>query len=205
MVEERYSVRSDGQVTNLNFCQAEAPSTLAASYCSRGIASRPAIRISVQNGSDFQMCVSIARPRPMCGSLSQFGPSSAVSLKMRLLITPHSGLNMKRIEKIVGIDGTAQGRRKSTDTHRIHTRSCTKKPESHSANGHFRVTPRFIRLAQALSFLRMVNFQSLLNSKVTVPAENCSCTILRCGSSVQNLLEAPDLVTGYQRPSAPST
>src|SRR6185503_8423406 len=37
------------------------------------------------------------------------------------------------------------------------------------------------------------------------PAENCSCTILRCGSSVQNLREAPDFVTGYQRPSAPST
>ena len=58
-------MRSDGQVTYLNFCQAEAPSTAAASYCSRGMASRPAIRISVQNGSDFQMCVSIARPRPM--------------------------------------------------------------------------------------------------------------------------------------------
>src|SRR3954470_17691360 len=51
----------------------------------------------------------------------------------------------------------------------------------------------------------MVNFQFLVNSKGTVPAENCSCTILRCGSSVQNGREAPDLVTGYQRPSATST
>jgi len=66
----------------------EAPSTLAASYCSRGMASRPAIRIRVQNGSDFQMWVSIARPRPMRGSLSQFGPSCAVSLKITELITP---------------------------------------------------------------------------------------------------------------------
>src|ERR1044071_266079 len=51
----------------------------------------------------------------------------------------------------------------------------------------------------------MVNFQFLVNSNGTVPAENCSCTILRCGSSVQNGRDAPLLVTGYQRPSAPST
>src|SRR5688572_23053908 len=140
IVEERYSVRSDGQVTNLNFCQVEAPSTAAASYCSRGMARRPAIRIRVQNGSDFQMCVSIARPRPICGSFSQFGPSCNVSLKMVELITPHSGLNMKRIEKMVGIDGTAQGSRNSTDIQRIQTRSCTKKPDSHSASRNFRFT-----------------------------------------------------------------
>src|SRR5882672_1972827 len=114
-VEVRYSVRIDGQVTYLNFCHAVAPSTLAASYCSRGIARRPAIRIMVQKGSDFQTWVSIARPRPMCGSFSQFGPSWVVRRKMVELMMPHSGLNMKRIEKMVGIDGTAQGRMKITD------------------------------------------------------------------------------------------
>src|SRR6267143_3416909 len=124
----------EGQVTYLNFCHTEAPSTLAASYSSRGMASRPAIKIRVQKGSDFQMCVSIARPRPMCGSLSQFGPSCAVSLKITELITPHSGLNMKRIEKMVGIEGTAQGKRNSIDSQRIQMRSCTKNPESHSAS-----------------------------------------------------------------------
>ena len=75
----------------------------------------------------------------MRGSFSQFGPSIAVSLKITELITPHSGLNMKRIEKIVGIDGTAHGSRKSTDSQRIQARSCTKKPESHSASRNFRV------------------------------------------------------------------
>src|SRR5688500_17131767 len=140
MVELRYSVRSDGQVTYLNFCHALAPSTAAASYCSRGIASRPAIRIRVQNGSDFQMCVSIARLRPICGSFSQFGPSCAVSLKITEFTTPHSGLNMKRMEKIVGIDGTAHGRRKITESQRIQTRSCTKNPESHSASRNLRFT-----------------------------------------------------------------
>src|SRR5258706_12102632 len=140
MVEERYSVRSDGQVTKRKRCQAEAPSTAAASYCSRGMDRRPAIRISVQNGSDFQMCVSMARLRPMAGSLSQFGPSCAVSRKITELITPHSGLNMKRIEKIVGIEGTAQGSRNSTDSQRIQTRSCTKKPDSQSASRNLRFT-----------------------------------------------------------------
>src|SRR5688572_16993804 len=98
IVEVRYSVRRLGQVTNLNFCQADAPSTDAASYSSLGIDMRPAIRISVQNGSDFQMCVSIASPRPIVGSLSQFGPSPAVRRKITEFTTPHSGLNMKRIE-----------------------------------------------------------------------------------------------------------
>src|SRR2546422_1165493 len=126
--EVRYSVCIDGQVMNLNFCQFEAPSTDAASYISRGMARRPAIRISVQNGSDFQMCVSIESERPIAGSLSQFGPSCSVSLKMVELMIPHSGLNMKRIEKIVGIDGTAHGRMKITESQRIQTRSCTKKP-----------------------------------------------------------------------------
>src|SRR5258706_9889377 len=98
IVEVRYSVRIEGQVTYLNFCHTVAPSTLAASYCSFGIARRPEIRISVQKGSDFQMCVTIASARPMCGSFSQLGPSSPVSRKITELITPHSGLNMKRIE-----------------------------------------------------------------------------------------------------------
>src|SRR5688572_33138907 len=86
------------------------------------------------------MCVGIARPRRICGSFSQFGPSIGVSLKMVELLTPHSGLNMKRIEEMVGIDGTAQGSRNSTDIQRIHGRSCTKKPDSHSASRNFRLT-----------------------------------------------------------------
>src|SRR5258706_6697044 len=116
-VEVRYSVRIDGQVTYLNFCHALAPSTLAASYCSFGIASRPAIRISVQNGSAFQMCTTIAMERPRAGSFSQFGPSICVKRKMSELITPHSGFSMKRIEKMVGIDGTAQGMMEMTLSH----------------------------------------------------------------------------------------
>jgi len=76
----------------------------------------------------------------MRGSLSQFGPSCAVSLKITELITPHSGLNMKRIEKMVGIEGTAQGMMKITESQRIQMRSCTKNPESHSASRNFRLT-----------------------------------------------------------------
>src|ERR1044071_8124062 len=70
---------------------------------------------------------------------------------------------------------------------------------------HLSTTTRFTAFAHTFSLLRMVNFQFFVNSNGTVPAENCSCTILRCGSSVQNLRAAPDFVTGYQRPSAPST
>src|SRR5262249_35208186 len=130
----------DGQVTYLNFCQAVAPSPLDASYRSGGIASRPAIRISVQNGSAFQMCTTIAIDRPSAGSLSQFGPSSAVRRNHTELIRPHSGFSMKRIEKIVGIAGTAHGMMKITDSHRIHARSLTKNPERKSASANFRFT-----------------------------------------------------------------
>ena len=40
---------------------------------------------------------------------------------------------MKRIDRIVGIDGTAQGRMNSTDSHLIQVRAWTKKPDSSSA------------------------------------------------------------------------
>src|SRR3954468_17127046 len=108
-VDVRYSVRIEGHVTYLNFCQPVAPSTLAASYCSRGMASRPATRISVQNGSAFQMCTIIAIAIASGGLVSQFGPSTWNRRKMSELTSPHSGLSMKRMEKMVGIAGTAHG------------------------------------------------------------------------------------------------
>src|SRR5438309_2910814 len=114
---------------NLNFCQLVAPSTEAASYISAGIAIRPATRIRVQNGSDFQMWTRIARPSASAGLLSQFGPSAPVHRKICVLMIPHSGLSMKRSDRIVGIDGTAQGRMKSSDSHLIQVWVRTKKPD----------------------------------------------------------------------------
>src|SRR5437899_2794842 len=139
--EVRYSVCIDGQVMNLNFCQLVAPSTDAASYISLGIARRPAIRISVQNGSDFQMWTMIAIASATAGSLSQFGPSKPVKRKIRLLMIPHSGFSMKRIDRMVGIDGTAQGRMNTSDSHLIQVRVCTKNPERNSATSILRLMP----------------------------------------------------------------
>ena len=47
---------------------------------------------------------------------------------------------MKRIEKIVGIAGTAHGMMKITESQRIQRRSCTKKPERKSASMNFTFT-----------------------------------------------------------------
>src|SRR3984957_12633717 len=88
-VQVRYSACIDGQVMKRNFCHQLAPSTSAASNRSCEIASRPVIRISVQNGSDFQIRTLIAKVSATTGSLSQFGPSSPVNLKINWLITPH--------------------------------------------------------------------------------------------------------------------
>src|SRR5664279_6570035 len=126
---------------NLNFCQVVAPSTDAASYISAGIAIRPATRISVQNGSDFQMWTRMARPSAMVGLLSQVGPSAPVRRKLVVLMTPHSGLSMKRNDRMVGIDGTAQGRMKSSESALIHGRVRTKKPERNSATPILRLMP----------------------------------------------------------------
>src|SRR6202030_4485265 len=132
-VHVRYSACIEGQVMKRNFCHQFAPSTSAASNRSCEIASRPVIRISVQNGSDFQMCTPIAIESATVGSLSQFGPSSPVNLKINWFTMPHSGLSMNRTERMVGIDGTAQGRMKITDSHLIQLRDCTKKPDRNNA------------------------------------------------------------------------
>src|SRR3954463_16822906 len=129
MVEVRYSVFIDGQVMKRNFCQLLAPSTAAASYCSEGIDSRPATRISVQNGSDFHSCSPFENVSASHGSFSQLGPSSPVKRKISELMTPHSGFSMNRTERMVGIDGTAHGMMNSTESALIHQRDVTKKPE----------------------------------------------------------------------------
>src|SRR4030088_2510461 len=105
------------------------------------MASRPASRIRVQNGSDFQMCTTMESDSAKVGSFSQFGPSSPVSLKISVLTTPHSGLNMKRTERMVGIDGTAQGRMNSTDSHLIQGRCWAKKPDKNSATSILKLMP----------------------------------------------------------------
>ena len=124
---------------NENFCHLEAPSTEAASYCSAGIAKRPATKIKVQKGRDFQICISMDRLKAKVGSFNQFGPSRPVQRKIALLIMPHSGLSIKRTDKIVGIEGTAQGNIKSAATHFTHQRLLTKKPDRPRAIAIFRL------------------------------------------------------------------
>jgi len=98
------------------------------------------------------MCISIEKLSASVGSFSQFGPSSPVSLKIAVLITPHSGLSMKRTDRMVGIDGTAQGRMNTADRILIHQRDCTKKPDSPSATTIFRLmaTTRNTRVLTAV-------------------------------------------------------
>src|SRR5215470_2497042 len=99
------------------------------------------MRISVQNGSDFQMCIRIAIANATEGSFNQLGPSSPVSEKITWLIRPHSGFSMKRTERIVGIEGTAHGRMNSSDSHLIQVRAWTKNPDRNSATIIFRLMP----------------------------------------------------------------
>ena len=48
---------------------------------------------------------------------------------------------MKRIDRIVGIDGTAHGRMNTSDSHLIQVRVCTKKPDRKSATTILRLMP----------------------------------------------------------------
>src|ERR1700761_7525449 len=93
-VQVKYNACIDGQVMKRNFCHQLTASTSAASNRSCEIASRPGIRISVQTGSDCQMCSQSAIASATAGSFSQFGPSSPVNLKISLFTMPHSGLSM---------------------------------------------------------------------------------------------------------------
>ncbi len=77
--------------------------------------------------------MSMENDKASVGSLSQFGPSRPVRRKIVELMTPHSGLSMKRTDRMVGMEGTAHGRMNSTDSALIHQRVLMKKPDSTSA------------------------------------------------------------------------
>jgi len=68
------------------------------------------------------MCINMENVNARVGSFNQFGPSRPVRRKMVALITPHSGLSMKRTDKMVGMEGTAQGRMNRADRALIHQR-----------------------------------------------------------------------------------
>lgn len=98
---------------------------------------RPANKISVQKGKDFQMCMSMENDNANVVSLSQLGPSKPVNWKIWVLITPHSGFNMKRTDKMVGIEGSAQGKMNNSDKALIHHLLCKKKPDKTMATAIF--------------------------------------------------------------------
>src|SRR3954454_1945877 len=98
------------------------------------------MRITVQNGSDFQMWTTIDSESASGGSFNQLGPSSRVSRKIVELMMPHSGLSMKRNDRMVGIDGRAQGRMKTMSSALIHHRGWMKKPDSFNARSIFTFT-----------------------------------------------------------------
>src|SRR5882724_11636666 len=72
------------------------------------------------------------------------------------------------------------------------------------STGTFSLTTRFIALAQTFSLFRIVNFQFLVKSNGVVPPMNWVQTAFRCRSACQNGLAWLAVVTGNQRPSAPS-
>ena len=54
---------------------------------------------------------------------------------------------MKRTDRMVGIDGTAQGRMNSTDSQRIHARVCMKKPDRNSATSILKLMPMIRKIS----------------------------------------------------------
>ena len=69
------------------------------------------------------MWTKITEPKARSGLTSHHGPSMPNRVQSRLLNIPHSEFSIQRNEKIVGIDGTAQGRMKITLSQRTHGRT----------------------------------------------------------------------------------
>jgi len=137
----RYRLRSCGQVMWVNICSRVAPSIRAASYRSCGIAIRPARRIRVQNGRYFQMWTVITEPKARCGRTSHQGASMPNQYQRMLLSMPHSEFSIHRNDRMVGIEGTAQGRMKMMDSQRIQGLVEAKKPDSSNARNSLRLMP----------------------------------------------------------------
>ena len=75
---------------------------------------------------------------------------------MVVLITPHSGLSMKRTDRMVGIDGTAHGMMKITDSTLIHQRFCTKKPDNTSAATIFKLIATTMKITVLIAVRRKI-------------------------------------------------
>ena len=83
----------------------------------------------------------ITEPKASSGCTSHHGPSMPNRSQRRPLSIPHSELSIQRNEKIVGIEGTAQGRMKITLSQRIQGRCRAKKPDSSRARKSLRLIP----------------------------------------------------------------
>src|SRR3954453_19211171 len=153
-VEVMYRFWTLGKVMWMNFWKALAPSTSAASYRSLEIVNRPETMIRVQNGRYFQIWTTMMAPRARFGSSSQFGPSIWKYLNRMLLIMPHSALSIQRNDRIVGIDGIAQGRMKMKLTQRTQRAEWTKNPDSNRARTILTLTPSSRNSAVLTNVLR---------------------------------------------------
>src|SRR5438093_4354258 len=107
-----------------------------------GIDILPASRITVQNGSHFQICEQTAEPSASQRSLSQDGPSMLNRMNSALLIRPHSPFSIQWIEMKPGSSGTAQGRTKIISRPLTHQPGRMKKPDNRSAKTSLRFTPK---------------------------------------------------------------
>src|SRR5574344_1993583 len=107
---------TNGKVIVRNLVKELAPSMVAASYRSSGIACSTPVVIANTNGKPSQVCIMIRAVLVQNGSVSQaFGSMPSIG-RIVLLITPKESLNIPANTRIVTKQGTAQDKMKRVRT-----------------------------------------------------------------------------------------
>src|SRR5688572_28608881 len=102
--------KTSGNVMVLSFFQVLAPSIVAASYKSFGMACNTPVVMANTNGKPSQVCIRISAVLVQNGSVSQALGSMPKAARMPLLMTPNESLNMPANTRMVTKPGTAHGK-----------------------------------------------------------------------------------------------
>ena len=166
---------TNGSVIVRSLVNELAPSMVAASYRSSGIACSTPVVIANTNGNPNQVCIMIKAVLVQKGSvIHAFGSMPSIG-RIELLITPKLSLNIPANTKMVTKPGTAQGKMKMVLTIPLKRRSFWfTKIASNTPTEHCKVVASTVHTTVHCNTSKKVlrhNFKEKMFSKILKPTQ----------------------------------